>query len=52
MLPGFAVAAKGVGAIKDENQVGTDFRNFLLSFIEIFPEYKGEQIAAAAGVCM
>lgn len=38
---GFSVAAEGAGPIKDETQVAADFRNFLISFLAVFTEYKG-----------
>eukprot|EP01034_Spumella_vulgaris_P038015 gene38015-46914_t len=38
---GFSIAAMGVKEIKDEFQVATDFRNFFLSFITVFPQFKG-----------
>jgi len=37
---GFSLAAQGTPIIRTEQQIGVDFRKFLLSFISVFPEYK------------
>lgn len=39
---GFSAAAEGAPKIRNEDQVGEDFRNFLVSFLVDFPEYKGK----------
>lgn len=39
---GFSVAAKRGPRVYTEEDVGIHFRKFLLSFMEVFPEYKGE----------
>lgn len=41
---GFAVAAAEAGPITEEDQVANDFRGFLLSFIEVFTQFRGEEI--------
>ena len=38
---GFSAAAKGADAIRDETQIAADFRNFLLSFMKVFTQFKG-----------
>ena len=38
---GFSVAAKDKALIAGEDQVAVDFRRFLISFMQVFTEYKG-----------
>lgn len=38
---GFAQAAVGAETIRNERQIARDFRNFLISFMKVFPEFKG-----------
>lgn len=38
---GFSPAAENSHKIRNEDQVGEDFRSFLVSFLVDFPEYKG-----------
>lgn len=39
---GFSLAAEGTPIIRTEAQIGADFRKFLVSFLKVFPEYKGD----------
>ena len=39
---GFSIAAAGAHPIKDEKQIAKDFRNFLISFLKVFPQFTGE----------
>lgn len=39
---GFSTAARNGPHVYTEEDVGNDFRKFLLSFMEVFPEYKGK----------
>jgi len=41
---GFSTAAEGAQAIRDESQVAADFRDFVLSFLQVFPEFKDVEI--------
>ena len=43
---GFAAAAEGAAPTTEEADLAADFRNFLLSFLEVFPQYKGMQVFA------
>ena len=38
---GYSMAAKGKGPTTDEQMLAVDFRHFILSFLEVFPQYKG-----------
>ncbi len=38
---GFSAPAKHAPKVYTEEDVGNDFRKFLLSFMQVFPEYKG-----------
>ena len=38
---GYSMAAKGKGPTTDEQMLAVDFRHFILSFMEVFPQYKG-----------
>ena len=38
---GYSVAEEHAQHIRTEKEVARDFRNFLLAFMEVFPEYKG-----------
>lgn len=40
---GFSPAAEGARKVRSEDQVGEDFRRFLLSFLVDFPEYRGKR---------
>lgn len=39
---GFSLAARGAPLVRSEDEVGRHFRKFLLSFLSVFDEYKGE----------
>ena len=39
---GFSIGAKGADVIRDEVQIAADFRNFMLSFLKVFPQFSGE----------
>jgi carboxypeptidase C (cathepsin A) len=41
---GFSLAAEGSNQVRNENTIGDHFRKFLLSFLQIFPEYSGTLI--------
>jgi len=38
---GYSMAAKGKGPTTDEQMLAVDFRHFILSFMEVFPQFKG-----------
>ena len=41
---GYATAAHGTDQVRSEKQIGEDFRKFLLSLLQVFPEYKDVEI--------
>eukprot|EP01032_Pedospumella_encystans_P012048 gene12048-13965_t len=41
---GYSMAAKGKGPTTDEQMLAVDFRHFILSFMEVFPQYKGAEL--------
>eukprot|EP01033_Poteriospumella_lacustris_P009692 gene9692-6935_t len=41
---GFSPAAEGARKVRSEDQVGEDFRRFLLSFLVDFPEYRAAEL--------
>lgn len=49
---GYSIAAQGVNKMKTEFQVADDFRNFLLSFITVFPQFKGLFCFAVVLICV
>jgi carboxypeptidase C (cathepsin A) len=49
---GFSLAAEGARPIVGEKQVAADFRNFLLSFMQVFTQFKGKHAPRAGYLCL